>query len=133
MCKLTKLGALALVAVFATACGDSPTSPGIEVLAPNFAVTTNIDVLGLHFTWFVYRGKARATFDPIQIEPWEDSRAFHNSPWSPRWQAPPTPADNRWIVTVTFDEPGTYVLRGRADDGALYADKEVTINVRPIS
>ncbi len=32
----------------------------------------------------------------------------------------------------TFDEPGTYVLRGRADDGALYADAEVTIRVEPL-
>ena len=58
-----------------------------------------------------------------------------NSPWSPFWEAPPTPEDDRWVVQVTFDEPGTYVLRGRADDGALYADEEVTITVtpRPIS
>ena len=32
-------------------------------------------------------------------------------------------------VQVTFDEPGTYVLRCRADDGALVADEEVTIVV----
>jgi hypothetical protein len=30
---------------------------------------------------------------------------------------------------VTFNEPGTYVLRARADDGALYADDEVTVTV----
>ena len=30
---------------------------------------------------------------------------------------------------VTFSEPGTYVLRCRADDGALVADEEVTITV----
>ena len=91
--------------------------------------------VGLHFTWFVYRGENHATFAPIQIKPWEDSRAFMNSPWSPFWEAPPTPEDDRWVVQVTFDEPGTYVLRGRADDGALYADEEVTITVtpRPIS
>jgi hypothetical protein len=30
---------------------------------------------------------------------------------------------------VTFDEPGTYVLRGRADDGGLFADEEVIVRV----
>ena len=44
MSKLTKLSALVLVAVSGIACGDSPTNPGIEVLAPSFAVTTNTDV-----------------------------------------------------------------------------------------
>jgi hypothetical protein len=88
--------------------------------------------LGLHFAWFVYRGENSATFDPIQIKTWEDSRAWMNSPWSPYWEAPPVPEDGRWLVQVTFDRPGTYVLRGRADDGALYADQEVTINVAPL-
>ena len=88
--------------------------------------------LGLHFAWFVYRGEDRGSFDPIQIKTWEDSRAWMNSPWSPYWEAPPIPEDGRWVVRVTFDRPGTYVLRGRADDGALYADQEVTINVAPL-
>jgi hypothetical protein len=39
------------------------------------------------------------------------------------------PADNKWVATATFAEPGTYVLRARADDGALTADEEVTVNV----
>ena len=30
---------------------------------------------------------------------------------------------------VTFDEPGTYVLCARADDGALTSDDDVTITV----
>ena len=94
-------------------------------------ITVN-KTIGLHFTWFVYRGDSNATFDPIQIKPWEDTRAFHNSPWSPFWDAPSIPDDGAWTVQVTFDEPGTYVLRGRADDGALFADEEVTINVRPL-
>ena len=65
--------------------------------------------VGLHFTWFVYRGENHATFAPIQIKPWEDSRAFMNSPWSPFWEVPATPEDDRWVVQVTFDEPGTYI------------------------
>ncbi len=88
--------------------------------------------IGLHFTWFVYRGDPEATFDPIQIQPWEDTRAFQNSPWSPFWRAPSTPEDDRWVTQVTFTKPGTYVLRGRADDGALFTDEEVTITVRPL-
>ncbi len=88
--------------------------------------------IGLHFTWFVYRGDSNATFDPIQIKPWEDTRAFENSPWSPFWRVPSTPGDDAWVTQVTFSEPGTYVLRGRADDGALFTDEEVTINVRPL-
>ena len=94
-------------------------------------VTVN-KVVGLHFAWFVYRGESHASFDPIQIKTWEDSRAWMNSPWSPYWEPPPVPEDGRWVVNVVFDEPGTYVLRGRADDGALYADQEITINVAPL-
>ncbi len=109
-------------------------SPGLEALQRALneprRVTVN-KIIGLHFTWFVYRGENNATFEPIQIKPWEDSRAFMNSPWAPFWEAPPTPEDGRWVVEVTFDEPGTYVLRGRADDGAVYADEELTIHVRP--
>jgi hypothetical protein len=34
------------------------------------------------------------------------------------------------VSEVTFSEPGTYVLRGRADDGGLYDDVEVTVRVQ---
>jgi hypothetical protein len=39
------------------------------------------------------------------------------------------PPDGKQEVQVIFSEPGTYVLRCRADDGALVADEEVTIVV----
>jgi hypothetical protein len=84
---------------------------------------------GLHFAWFVYRGTGRPSFDPPQVKTWEDTRAGANSPWAPLWQPPAAPAENRWTTQVTFAEPGTYVLRGRADDGALYTDDEVTVTV----
>jgi hypothetical protein len=86
---------------------------------------------GLHVSGFVYRqpAGARVTFDPPQVKAWEDTRAGANSPWAPQWTATPIPADGRQPVTVTFSEPGTYVLRCRADDGALVADDEVTIVV----
>ena len=86
---------------------------------------------GLHVSWFVYRQPAGANvmFDPPQIKAWEDTRAGANSPWAPQWTAPTLPADGRQTVQVTFSEPGTYVLRCRADDGALVADEDVTIVV----
>lgn len=85
--------------------------------------------LGLHLSWFVYRGAGPVTFDPPQIKIWEDTRAGANSPWAPIWVAPPVPADGKYLSKVTFSEPGTYVLCARADDGALTTDELVTINV----
>jgi plastocyanin len=99
---------------------------------PAFSPPTRITVgktLGLHVSWFMYRGPGTITFDPPQVKPWEDTRAGANSPWAPLWSAPKLPADGRQEVHVTFDTPGTYVLRCRADDGALVADEEVTITV----
>jgi len=89
---------------------------------------------GLHHSWFVYRApeSGRAVFDPPQISVWEDFRPWTNSPWSNFWEPPELPEDDRWIARVTFDTPGTYVLRGRADDGGLWADVDVIIDVRPV-
>jgi len=92
-------------------------------------------VLGLHMTWFVYRGPAggNVSFTPGQIEPWEDTHPHSDSPWSSFWVPPELPEDGRWVTEVTFDEPGTYVLQGRADDGGLFTDKRVTVRVsRPV-
>jgi hypothetical protein len=86
---------------------------------------------GLHFAWLVYRGSDQVTFDPPQVKTWEDTRAFANSPWGQFWSPPAIPDGNRWVTQVTFSEPGTYVLRGRADDGGLFADSEVTVQVTP--
>jgi hypothetical protein len=101
---------------------------------PSMSPPTRITVgknLGLHVSWFVYRGPVggKATFDPPQVKAWEDTRAGAYSPWAPQFAAPPIPADGKLPVSVTFSEPGTYVLRCRADDGALVADEEVTIIV----
>ena len=87
--------------------------------------------VGLHLSWFVYRGIGNVTFDPQQVEPWEDTRVGANSPWAPVWIAPEMPADGKVVVNATFDEPGTYVLRGLADDGGLFGSDEVTVTVRP--
>jgi hypothetical protein len=89
---------------------------------------------GLHHSWFVYRGpdSGEANFDPPQISVWEDFRPWTNSPWASFWEPPALPDDDRWIARVTFDSPGTYVLRGRADDGGLWTDVDVVVEVRPL-
>jgi hypothetical protein len=85
--------------------------------------------VGLHLSWFVYRGAGQVAFDPMQIKPWEDTRTGANSPWAPIWVAPPMPADGKLTTKVTFSEPGTYVLRALADDGALTGSDDVTVTV----
>ena len=102
-----------------------------QALGRSTATATVSKRLGLHFTWFVYRGPGEtAEFDPPQIKPWEDTRPFANSPWAVAFVMPKPPEDGRWVSEVTFSEPGTYVLRGRADDGGLYADVQVTVRVQ---
>ena len=84
---------------------------------------------GLYFSWHVYRGPGNGVeFDPPQVKTWEDTRAFANSPWGFFWTAPEV-EDDLWQTTVVFDEPGTYILRGRADDGGLFSDVDVTVHV----
>ncbi len=113
---------------------DAPPPTGRELLAralraPTGSLTVSKRV-NLHFTWFVYRGSGEGVaFDPPQVKPWEDTRAFANSPWAMRWTPPEVPEDGRWVSEVTFFEAGTYTLRGRADDGGLYSDVEVTVRV----
>jgi hypothetical protein len=96
--------------------------------APPVRITVG-KALGLHFAWFVYRGAGTVTFEPRQVKTWEDTREGANSPWAPRWTPPVVPAEGKYVVTATFDQPGTYVLRGRADDGALTGDDDVTVTV----
>jgi hypothetical protein len=112
---------------------NAPANPDNPVranraLLPPARVTVGKNV-GLHVTWFVYRGVGQVTFSPEQIMSWEDTRAGANSPWAPVWAPPAVPADGRVSVQAWFDQPGTYVLRARADDGALTADGHVTITV----
>ena len=97
-------------------------------MAPPTRITVGKNV-GLHLSWFVYRGAGKVSFTPDQIKPWEDTRAGANSPWAPLWIPPAMPADGRIPVKVTFSEPGTYVIRALADDGALTGGDSLTINV----
>jgi hypothetical protein len=104
------------------------TPPRNPAMFPPTRITVGKN-LGLHVSWFLYRGPGAVTFDPPQVKAWEDTRAGANSPWAPLWSAPMLPPDGKQPVQVTFLEPGTYVLRCRADDGALVADEEITIIV----
>ena len=123
---------------------NAPPTFSRRQLTPPTRITVQ-KVNGLFMSWFLYRAEEGAgagagagdagaagavTFDPPQIKVWEDTRAGANSPWSPLWVAPEPPEDGRWTVKVTFDRPGTYLLRGRADDGGLLTDVEVTVVVR---
>jgi hypothetical protein len=87
--------------------------------------------LGLHVSWFVYRGAGKVTFDPPQVKAWEDTRAGANSPWAPVWIPDPIPPDGKITTEVIFSQPGTYLLRCRADDGALTTDEDITVVVTP--
>ena len=85
---------------------------------------------GLRFAWIVYRGDAsKVTFYPEQLKMWQDTRVYANSPWSFPYLIPPVPEDGRWEVAVTFDEPGTYVLRALAGDSALTTSENLMITV----
>jgi hypothetical protein len=99
-----------------------------RTMQPPSRVTVGKNV-GLHYSWFVYRGAGKVIFDPPQVKPWEDTRAGANSPWAPIWVAPPLPPDRKSAVTITFADPGTYVLRCLTDDGALTSSEDVTIVV----
>lgn len=99
-----------------------------QMMRPPTRVTVG-KVNGLFLSWNVYRGDGEVTFDPPLPKPWEDTRTSANSPWGALWRPPEQPEDGIWEVTATFDEPGTYVLWGRADDGGLYHDAYITVHV----
>jgi hypothetical protein len=108
--------------------GGDPNAPTRPAFNPPSRVTVG-KVTGLHLSWFVYRGAGKVTIDPPQVKPWEDTRTGANSPWAPLWTPPPVPPDGKYPAQVTFDEPGTYVLRALADDGALFGNQELTVAV----
>jgi hypothetical protein len=99
-----------------------------RMMRPPTRITVN-KVNGLFLSWNVYRGEGKVTFDPPLPKPWEDTRTSANSPWGSLWLPPEVPEDGLYDVTATFDEPGTYVLWGRADDGGLYHDGYITVIV----
>jgi autonomous glycyl radical cofactor GrcA len=111
--------------------GASPTptvTPAALYRAPSSLVPASGP--GIRLSWIVYRGAAAdVTFSPEQMKTWTDTRAYANSPWSPPYFIPEAPPDNKWIVQATFKEPGTYVLRAVASDGAIFTYDNVTVTV----
>ena len=95
---------------------------------PHSRVTVNAET-GLRVSWFVYRGDGEVMMDPAQVKVWEDTRTGGYSPWAPALTVPDPPEGNRWVTEVTFDQPGTYVLRCRTSDGAADVDGNVTVTV----
>ncbi|HYL38388.1 MAG TPA: hypothetical protein VEV17_20895 [Bryobacteraceae bacterium] len=70
---------------------------------------------GVSLSWFQYRGPAKVTFEPADPV---------------RLGTPGEPLVNGKAVTAArFTQPGTYVLRATADDGALSGTSDVTITV----
>jgi hypothetical protein len=63
---------------------------------------------GLSVTWMEYRGPAKVTFEPAGAM---------------------AVANGQAATVARFAEPGVYVLRGTASDGALSTKTEVTVNV----
>jgi hypothetical protein len=110
---------------------SAPADSAAVVYRPPVAVVASAGP-GLHLSWIVYRGKASTvTFKPDQMKTWMDTRAYGNSMWSPPYVIPEPPADGRWSSEATFTEPGTYVLRAVASDGALFTYDDVTVTVKP--
>ena len=101
-----------------------------RMLDPPSRVTVG-KVNGLFLSWNKYRGPEGGTvmIDPPLPKPWEDTRTSANSPWGPLWLPPPVPEDGIYETTATFDKPGTYIIWARADDGGLYHDQYITVNV----
>jgi len=100
------------------------------MLRPPSKPTVN-KINALYVSWNVYRGAGKVFFDPPQTKVWEDTRAAANSPWGSLWLPPEIPEDGMIEVSATFDAPGTYILWARADDGGLYHDRYITVNVSP--
>jgi hypothetical protein len=98
-------------------------------LVPPRQITESSASGGLWVSCILYRGPGHVSFEPDQVKTWEDTRPSANSPWAPRWVPPAAPADGKWQVQATFDQPGEYVLRWHASDGGLYADQDVRVNV----
>jgi hypothetical protein len=66
---------------------------------------------GLAVTWTHWRGPGRVTFEP----------------------ATALVKDGKVSTRATFSEPGTYVVRAYADDGAWFEPADVTVTVRTAS
>jgi hypothetical protein len=127
--RRVKVGeSVSLIAV-ATDDGKPRVRPMQQVAGASRTVPNS--ATGLRLVWIQYRGAGEVTFDPPQFSAWEDTRDGANSPWAPRWRTPPIPPGNKWETHATFKNPGEYVLRCVAHDGALMTTENVMIVVVP--
>ncbi len=102
------------------------------VLAAPVRLVGRHDAWGLRVAWLVYRGSSKnVVFNPPQFQSYPDYRIGTNSPWTPGWAPPPVPPDGKFPVKITFNAPGTYVVRALAHDGGLDASHDVVVNVGP--
>ena len=99
------------VTLMAMVADDGLPKPRVAV-TPRPGAQTNSAVAarprGLTVTWLQYRGPAKVVFDsgPITVD------------------------NGRAVTAARFTEPGTYVLRATASDGALSTASTVTITVK---
>jgi len=80
------------------------------------------NALGLRLAWIEYRGQGN-----VRFEPWSAPMEDH----TPGWIPPPVPESGRVETTVRFNAPGTYLIRGIADDGYLFSFADVEVAVTP--
>ncbi len=112
------------------AANAAPAAPVDLRLRPPRQITVG-SATGLWVSCLKYRGPGAVTFSPDQVKAWEDTRAGANSQWAPHWFPPAVPTDGKWEVQATFAEPGDYVLRWHASDGALTTDQDIKVKVTP--
>ncbi len=113
-----------------TTAANAETSISERMMRPPRRTTVG-KTNGLFLSWNKYRGPGDVSFEPAQVKPWEDTRTAANSPWGALWTPPPIPEDGIYEVRAAFSEPGEYVLWARGDDGGLYHDQRITVNVAP--
>ena len=83
----------------------------------------------MRLSWFVYRGAGKVTFDPPQIEVWEDYRDGANSPWAAGLATPPIPPGGKWEIQARFSAPGHLRAAMPGHDGGLLTTEDVTFIV----
>ncbi len=136
--RQVKVGEPLFLSAFATDPDDYPARAGgglprtpEQIYRPPQSIVA-MSGPGLRFAWSVYRGPERAvTFEPTQMKTYTDTRMYANSPWSPPFYIPEPPDGNRWNSTVTFAEPGEYILRGIASDGSMFTYQNISVTVTP--
>ena len=86
--------------------------------------------LGLHFAWFVYRGAGAVSIRAAADQDVGRHARRRELAVGAALAGAACPAGRPFTPPPRHSiNPGTYVLRGRADDGALTGDDDVTVTV----